>query len=75
MPNTGVASDILEKHKDIEKWGAGVRKMFLGRAEKEEGRYQRPPIIMSEKEEDDNDWVNWEPIGWTSKEDQLRQID
>jgi hypothetical protein len=25
--------------------------------------------------EEDNDWINWEPIGWTSKEDQLRQID
>lgn len=29
---------------------------------------------MSEKEED-NDWVNWEPIGWTYKENMLRQID
>lgn len=30
---------------------------------------------MSENEKEDNDWVNWERIGWTSKEDQLRQID
>lgn len=30
---------------------------------------------MSKNEKEDNDWVNWEHIGWTSKEDQSRQID
>ena len=46
------------------------------------GRNQKYDIRLKEEKrakikmsEDDNDWINWEPIARVDKEDQLRQID